>query len=344
MKKCSGRGIKPLYSLTLSFFCFCSCVNLEANPHRVSVKNKKNSMHLAQENILGQKIFSTTRQKRILLQSKKFGNPSPPPLAFDLPVTYNKQVRQWVNFFQTRGRKNFRLWLQRSNRYFPIIKKKLQQHQMPQDLAYLAMIESGLSPVAKSHANAVGPWQFIRSTANRFGLRTKWWLDERRDLEKSTSAAISYLKILHKEFKSWYLVFASYNMGEGGVRRRIHDYKTTDYWQLVNKKAIPKETQEYVPKLIATMLIAKAPGLYGFRNIKPFNQLYFDEIHIPGGTDINNLADYLGVSRKYFRHLNAELIQGVIPKKIKRHKIKIPKGAQTMVGRYLNNKRKQNFF
>lgn len=258
-----------------------------------------------------------------------------PPLAFDLPITYNTKVRRWIRFFQSRGRDNFRLWLQRSNRYFPEIRRKLVRHQMPQDLVYLAMIESGLSSVAKSHANAVGPWQFIRETANRFGLRVHWWLDERKNFEKSTEAAIEYLKVLHKEFNSWYLVFASYNMGENGVRRRIRKHKTNDYWKLVKKEAIPKETQEYVPKLIAAMLIAKAPGLYGFRNIKPLNKLDFEEVHIPGGTNISGIADYLGVSRRYLRYLNAELVHGFVPENVSRHKIKIPKGSRSMVARYI---------
>ena len=328
---------KAFFFLILS----TSLSQVEASvPSKLGQKGR--TLYLEAEALFLQKEKSDSQKlaQKILQDSKKFGRPSSPPLAFDLPVTYNSEVRHWIRFFQTKGRKNFNIWLQRAHRYFPVIKKKLIQHNMPQDLAYLAMIESGLSSLAKSHANAVGPWQFIRTTANRFGLRTQWWLDERRNLEKSTLAAISYLKILHEEFGSWYLVFASYNMGENGVRRRIKKHKTTDYWKLVRRKAIPKETQEYVPKLIATMLIAKAPGLYGFRDVRPLSPLQFDEVRIPGGTNINSLADHLGVSRKYFRYLNAELVKGFVPKKVKSHKIKIPRGARRMVSLYLSQKKR----
>ena len=142
-------------------------------------------------------------------------------LIFDLPVTYNKKVSRWVAHYQGPGNRWFRTWLQRSYKYMPFIQAELKKAGLPLDLAYMVMIESGFAPNAVSHASAVGPWQFIEATGSRYGLNKNWWLDERRDLKKSTLAAIRYIKDLHAEFGSWYLVAASYNMGENGLRRKI---------------------------------------------------------------------------------------------------------------------------
>ena len=126
-------------------------------------------------------------------------------LIFDLPVTYNTKVSKWVAYYQGRGNKWFKEWLQRSYKYMPFIQSELKKANLPTDLAYMVMIESGFAPNAISTADAVGPWQFIEPTGNRYGLSKTWWLDERRDLKKSTLAAIKYLKDLYAEFGSWYL-------------------------------------------------------------------------------------------------------------------------------------------
>lgn len=258
------------------------------------------------------------------------------PLIFDLPVTYNKKVSKWIHYYQTRGQKWFREWLARSSKYLPFIQAELQRANLPTDLAFMVMIESGFSAQAVSHADAVGPWQFIAPTGNRYGLRNTWWLDERRDLKKSTLAAIRYLKELREEFGSWYLVAASYNMGEAGLRRQIKKYSTKDYWILVQKGALPAETQEYVPKILAAMLIAKAPNLYGFRDVERMDVLDYEVVPVPGGTDLDSVADHLGVTRKSLKDLNAELLLGYIPRQIDKHYIRVPKGASTLVSKYVN--------
>jgi len=261
------------------------------------------------------------------IQTKNSGQS---PLIFDLPVTYNHQVSFWVNHFQTNGQRWFGVWLERASRYLPYIQEELRKANLPTDLAYMVMIESGFSMTAKSTADAVGPWQFIESTGTRYGLNKNWWLDERRDIRKATLAAIRYIKDLHGEFKSWYLVAAAYNMGENGLRRIIKKHGTRDYWTLVQKKAIPKETQQYVPKILAAMLISKAPSLYGFRDLERMDPLAYDVISAPGGTDLDRLADALGVTRKALRDLNAELTLGYIPKAIRFHYIRVPKGASKL--------------
>ncbi len=259
-------------------------------------------------------------------------------LIFDLPVTYNKKVSKWIAYYQVRGQKWFREWLQRSYKYMPMIQKELRNANMPVDLAYMVMIESGFSSVATSTASAVGPWQFIQPTGERYGLEKNWWLDERRDLRKSTLAAIRYMKDLHSEFGSWYLVAASYNMGENGLRRQIKKHGTKDYWTLIQLKALPVETQEYVPKILAAMLIAKAPNLYGFRDLSRMDPLDYEIVQAPGGTDLDNIADRLGVTRKSLKDLNAELLLGYIPRQVNKHYIRVPRGSATLVTSYVHQK------
>ena len=281
----------------------------------------------------------TLKQKLKMLEKKQTYQTD--HFIFDLPVTYNKKVATWIAFFQTKGKTFFRNWLEKSTKYMPLLQSELRKAGLPTDLAYMVMIESGFSPTAVSHASAVGPWQFISATGQNYGLRQNWWLDERRDIKKSTTAAILYLKDLHNEFGSWYLVAASYNMGEGGLRRQIRRYGTNDYWQLVKFRALPQETQDYVPKILAALMIAKAPNLYGFRDIDSQYPLQYEVVWAPGGTDVENLADYLNVTRKSLRELNSELILGYIPKQLSRHPIRIPLGSTHLAKQFFNDQNKK---
>lgn len=256
------------------------------------------------------------------------------PPVFDFPVTYNPAVKKWIRYFQTRGRTSFRRWLERSARYAPYIKKELESHNLPQDLLYVAMIESGFSPKVESPAGAVGIWQFIAPTARRFGLKVNWWVDERRNYTKATGAAIGYKKALHKMFGSWHLVSASYNTGENRIKRLIKKHKTNDFWKLAEKKAIANETINYVPKIIAATLIAKSPALYGFRNLKYHVPFRFETMEVPGGTDLANLAKHIGVNSKYMKALNPGLLKGFIPREVKSYPIKIPVGSRKLVRDY----------
>lgn len=278
------------------------------------------------------------REKLKLLEKKQTHRTE--HFIFDLPVTYNKKVSQWISYFQTRGKNFFRDWLEKSSKYMPLLQSELKSAGLPTDLAYMVMIESGFSAQAVSTANAVGPWQFIESTGNNYGLKKNWWLDERRDIKKSTQAAIRYLKTLHSEFKSWYLVAASYNMGENGLRRQIKKYGTTDYWELVRRGALPLETQDYVPKILAALMIAKAPNLYGFRDIDEQFPLQYEVVYAPSGTDLDDLADHLSVTRKSLKDLNSELVLGYVPRQVDGHHIRIPLGALSLARQYfqLQNK------
>lgn len=279
------------------------------------------------------------KQKLKLLEQKQTHKTD--HFIFDLPVTYNKKVSFWISYFQTRGKTFFRDWLEKSTKYMPLLQSELKKAGLPTDLAYMVMIESGFSTQAVSTAQAVGPWQFIQSTGATYGLQKNWWLDERRDIKKSTLAAIRYLKDLNQEFGSWYLVAASYNMGENGLRRQIKKQGTRDYWELVKRGALPQETQDYVPKILAAMMIAKAPNLYGFRDIDAQFPLQYEVVWAPSGTDLDQLADHLSITRKSMRELNAELFLGYIPKQTEGHHVRIPLGSLSVAREFFRDQNKK---
>lgn len=257
--------------------------------------------------------------------------------SFDIPVTYNAKVKWWINCFQTTNRKWFRLWMERASAYLPNMQHTLRSRGLPQDLAFVAMIESGFSAHAVSSADAVGYWQFVGPTASRYGLQMSWWLDERRDFNKSTMAASKYLGDLYRQFKTWYLTAAAYNMGEGKLQRLIDRAGTRNYWELSHHHDFPQETRDYIPKLLAAMFISKAPKLYGFDGLKFHALNEYEYFYVPGGTDLTHLAHYIGVPSESLATLNPELIKGIIPSSVKGHRIRIPKGLSARVSNYLRN-------
>lgn len=184
--------------------------------------------------------------------------------SFDIPVEMNRPVEKWMEYFTGKGRDRFANYLERSEYFIPFLKPILKNAKAPEDLVYLAMIESGFNNNARSNARAVGAWQFISATGRRYGLDVTWWVDERRDVEKSTIAAVQYLKELNAMYGSWYLAWASYNAGEAKVGRAIKKYHTTDFWELCKGRYLRPETKNYVPKLIAAAIISKNRKQFGF--------------------------------------------------------------------------------
>lgn len=187
---------------------------------------------------------------------------------FDYPVTINSRVEHWIDYFCGRGRVYFQRYLERSEFFIPYIVPILKQNGLPEDLVYLAMIESGFNNLARSHAKAVGPWQFISATGMRYGLSVNWWIDERRDIEKSTLAAAQYLKDLYQMFQSWELAAAAYNAGEAKVARAVQRFGTRDFWAIARHRFLRQETRDYVPKIIAAALISKNRTQFGFADPK----------------------------------------------------------------------------
>jgi membrane-bound lytic murein transglycosylase D len=258
-----------------------------------------------------------------------------PIVKFDYPIQYNRQVQFWIRHFQTEGRRVFNGWLRRSQKYMPHVQKILREQGLPQDLAYIPMIESGFVSHARSPAAAVGPWQFIGETGQRYGLTTSWWLDERMDFEKSTKAAAKYFRYLYSIFNCWNLAAAGYNTGENRIIRLVEKHNTRDFWAISRYGGLYQETKNYVPKLIATMLIAKAPQLYGFK-VPRMMPLVYERLDVPGGTRLDFISRKSGINRELLKDLNPELIRGYIPFSVVSRTIRVPPGAGIRISRAIN--------
>ena len=249
----------------------------------------------------------------------------------DIPLTFNSKVEHFITYFQTVGRTAFGRWLSRSERYIPMMKEVLKKEELPEDLVYLAMIESGFTPHAYSVASAVGPWQFMSGTGKRYSLRIDGWIDERRDPLKSTMAAALYLKELYGIFnKDWYLAAAGYNAGENKILRAIGMYNSSDFWELSKGSYLKRETKEYVPKLIAAAIIAKEPAKYGFADVAYLPPIEFDTVPIPSQTDLELAARLCGVSQDTIRTLNPELRRWATPPDYPDYQLKIPRGKKEL--------------
>jgi membrane-bound lytic murein transglycosylase D len=204
------------------------------------------------------------------LESALNGKLAAPAAAkkLDLPNLAHPRVDSWVKRFTTTQRQSFATYLKRMTRYEPMISRKLAAREMPQGLIYLAMIESGFNPTAKSRVAATGLWQFMRGTGRQYGLRVSGRVDERKNPDRATDAALEYLSDLYDRFGSWYLAAAAYNTGPGRVSRVLKQVTgkrkgtDADYYRIANR--LPRETREYVPKMIAAARIGSNPQQYGF--------------------------------------------------------------------------------
>ncbi len=255
--------------------------------------------------------------------------------TFDVPVVVNKEVERFIKYFQTTGKRFFAKWLVRSGKYLPMIKRILKENDLPEDLAYLALIESGFSPHARSHANAVGIWQFMLWTGRHNGLRTDWWIDERKDPEKASYAAARHLTDLYAQFDSWYLAAAGYNAGAGRIRKAIRRNKTEDFWEIAkNKRSLKRETRNYIPKYLAALIIAKDPEKYGFHNIVPAEPIAYRKVRVDGPTDIKVIAKAAGTKVSEIKKLNPELRRWFTPPEYPDYEIKIPTDSYAL---YVDN-------
>ncbi len=248
------------------------------------------------------------------------------PSEFDIPIVINDDVIRWMQYFTGSGRKYYSRWLARSTRYRPMMYEKLEAAGMPRDLVYLSMIESGYATHAYSRAAAVGLWQFITPTAREWGLRVDWWVDERRDPEMATDAAIKFLSYLNREYGDWYLAWAAYNGGPGRVSRAVSRHGSKDFYKLVNLNAFPSETDNYVPKLVAAAIIGHHPERYGFTGIEYQAPLEFDTVEVGPSISMDVLAKCAGVSVEEFQALNPHLLRFAVPPDGKSHVLRIPKG------------------
>jgi membrane-bound lytic murein transglycosylase D len=249
--------------------------------------------------------------------------------TWDLTVTSHERVDFFIEFLMGRNYDKTRKWLERMGKYAPLIQNELRERGMPQDLLYLAMIESGLSPDAYSRAHAAGMWQFIEETGERHGLEVTQFVDERRDPVKSTAAALDYLQAMYDRFDSWYLAAAGYNTGENRVGRLMREQTGSEkgadagYWDIWDR--LPSETRDYVPLMLAMGHIAKDPSKYGFHGLEPQTPLRFEEVVVPGGTQLADVASAADVEFDTVRDLNPQLVRKQTPPE-RRWAVRVPIG------------------
>lgn len=232
-----------------------------------------------------------------------------------IPVEINRNVSQWIKFFAERERERTTRYMERGEALRPHIEQILKENEVPPELYYLAMIESGFVTHAKSRAKAVGVWQFMPGTARNYGLIVNNKVDERRNWIKSTEAAASYLKDLNNVFGSWYLALAAYNAGEHRIVRSIMKGKTRDFWALAEAGLLPKETLNYVPKFLAAHIVGKNMKRFGFAPQVAEDDRWaaFETVSVPAGVRLSELSRVSSVPLDVLKRWNYDLIGGVTP-------------------------------
>ncbi len=261
----------------------------------------------------------------LTLSSEKEQKPLFPfGLSYESNNAALKAINKSLNLFSDKLKERFTLWLERSARYVDIMKEILREKNMPSELVFLPLIESGFNLNAYSRARAVGPWQFIEATAKRYGLVVDWWRDERKDPVKSTKAAADYLKDLYRMFGSWELALAAYNAGEGRISKALKRTYSDDYWDLLRTTQIRDETKNYVPHYMAAALIAKKPEDFGFHYLDYHKPIEYAEITLNHPVDLDLIAKCANTTVEEIRYLNSELRRWSTPPHIPLYTIKIP--------------------
>jgi membrane-bound lytic murein transglycosylase D len=252
----------------------------------------------------------------------------------DIDIPANDRVLSFVELFQGRLHSFIAGGLERGHRYLPMIRRIFREEGVPLDLVYIPIVESAFKPTAYSRASARGIWQFMPATGAEHGLRQDFWVDERSEPEKATRAAAQYLKTLRDMFNGdWALALASYNAGPGRVQRAARRARTTDYWTLTaSAQYLPRETREYVPMIMAAIIIAKNPELYGF-DLGVGEPLAYERITVPRALDLKYIAEWTGVTVEHLRELNPELRRTTTP--MEGHPLKVPVGTGPTILRQL---------
>jgi membrane-bound lytic murein transglycosylase D len=249
----------------------------------------------------------------------------------DIPIPTNDKVLRYVELFQGRLREFLTEGLSRGVQYLPMIQATFRAEGLPLDLAYIPLIESAFKPSALSRAKARGVWQFMRGTALENGLKADWYIDERADTIKSTQAAAKYLKTLHNMFEDWHLAMASYNGGPGRVKRALTRSQQNDFWKLTSStRWLPRETREYVPMILAAVIIAKNPSQYGF-DIVPAPMTPTETVVVPPALDLRRVAEWAGVPMDDIQKLNPEFRRWTTPVKKGEYTVKVPEGTADKV-------------
>jgi membrane-bound lytic murein transglycosylase D len=307
-----------IFTLVLSF---TSCAPIT---QRISKNNKRTPGQMIND-------YKVESQKRNLDEVVAEKNDNAPKF---LRKVNNKKVDFWVKYFSKRDKERFERYLKNGEKYRGIIEEIMVDHGLPKELYYVGLIESGYNLRAKSHANAVGPWQFIKATAKRYGLTVKYGVDERKSIHKSTKAAALFFQDLYNIFGSWELALSAYNAGEYGVIRRIRKANTRDYYKLSAAKKLPKETRNYVPKVLAAIKIMENPDFYNINVPRNVGDLYANtkSITVKNAVSLNKIAKRKGVSVKTLRRLNPDLTINTTPY-IRRegYELRVPNGNYAFV-------------
>lgn len=249
----------------------------------------------------------------------------------DIPIPTNDRVLRYVELFQGRLREFLGEGLARGAQYLPMIQATFRAEGLPLDLAYIPLIESAFKPSALSRAKARGVWQFMRGTALENGLKSDWYVDERADPVKATQAAAKFLKTLYGMFEDWHLAMASYNGGPGRVKRALTRSRMNDFWKLTGStKYLPRETREYVPMILAAVIIAKNPAQYGF-DVVPMTAPLTETVVVPPALDLRRVAEWAGVSIDDIQALNPEYRRWTTPVRAGEYTIKVPQGTADKV-------------
>ena len=248
-------------------------------------------------------------------------------LAFDIPVVLNESVLKAVAFYQFRTPQAFAGALKRSGRYIDLMRGILREEGIPQDLVYVAMVESAFKPSAHSRAAAHGFWQFISGTGRRYGLKKTRAFDERSDPVKSTRAAAHYFRDLYEMFGDWPLAMAAYDAGEGKILKGLQRSGARDYWELRSGGAfLHRETRDYVPYVLAAALISKDPAHFGF-DVVPDPPMAWETVRVAKPVDLSRVAQAAGVPLEELRGLNSELTTRFTPYGVGAYELRVPPGA-----------------
>lgn len=332
----------PIYSLSILFIIslMSGCASLPPAggiiyPEPISVSDcileQDELVFNEADEMLAEELSGLERTGDWITPSVTIGYEDKAKVGNYFPLTINRQVEFYLHLFQNRQRRSFEIWLSRSGKYKDFIRQELRKAGLPEDLLYLAMIESGFNPSAYSHAHASGLWQFLACTGREYGLRIDSWVDERRDPKKATIAAIAYLSRLYEIFDDWHLAVAAYNGGKGRIGRAVKRYNTRNFWEIAQKGTIPLETKRYVPRLIAAIMIAREPEKHGFTDIKYQLPVVYDIVKVPPRTSLKAAAVAAKVDLKTIRSLNNELSKDQTPPDLKQYQLRVPRGSSDLI-------------
>jgi membrane-bound lytic murein transglycosylase D len=254
-----------------------------------------------------------------------------------IPHEFNENVANWIRFFSQRDRERFQMFLDRGEPYREAVENILEENKVPADLYYLGLIESGFNFKASSRVKAVGVWQFMKPTGRMYGLGVDSYIDERRDPIRATEAAAKYLRDLYKEFRSWYLAMAAYNAGPGRIRSCIRKAGTDDFWELVEKKRLPRETMEYIPKYLAARYIGENPELFAFYVNEEKKYPNVELVKIPSPVKFESIEKQVGMPSGTLAFVNPHYLKNFSHPARKTDEIWVPEKYSAAVEKQFNS-------